>query len=133
MGFVVAFGLVIPITKLATRFSRIAHLRTRLGVFERGMRCGRSVIRFDELKLITFGAPKTFAERHMPTLRSGQKSIEKSGAREASERIECSRRIALTMVMNNGKHVVWLSFHVMYPQQAITEFFELLASTLMHS
>ncbi|APZ93746.1 hypothetical protein Fuma_03364 [Fuerstiella marisgermanici] len=63
VGFVVAFGLAIPITMLAARFSRIAHLRTRLGVFERGMRCGRSVIRFDELKVTTFGAPRTFAER----------------------------------------------------------------------
>lgn len=126
VGFVVAFGLAIPLTVFATRCTRAAHLKTRLGVFERGIRFGRSIIRFDELKVVTWGAPKTFAERHMPTLRQGQKALEKAPAHEASQRAERSRKLALTFVMSDGRRVVWLSFHAVYSKESITAFFELL-------
>lgn len=121
-GFLVAFGLAVPIGILATRFVEAAHRKTRLGVFERRIRFGRSIIRFDELKVVTFGAPKTFAERRMPTLRRGQKALEKAPAREASQRAENSRRFALTFVLNNGQNVVWLSFHAIYSRESMTVF-----------
>ena len=44
------------------------HDSKRLGIFERGMRYGKFIVPFDELKLISFGAPKTFSEKHLPTL-----------------------------------------------------------------
>jgi hypothetical protein len=94
----------------------------RLGIFERGMRYGKFIVPFDELKLISFGAPKTFSEKHLPTLEKH------SGSRvpEAKELVRWGRQTALTIHLNNGKLLVWLAFGPVFGKEVLEEFLSMI-------
>ena len=108
------------------KFENAIHNSRRLGVFERGMRFGKSVVLFDDIKAISFRAPKTFKEKHLPTFGRLAESIEKPGAEEYRELIQNGRRAALTIHLNNGKLLVWLAVMAMYSKESLYEFFPLL-------
>jgi hypothetical protein len=94
----------------------------RLGVFEHGIRYGKIIVPFDELKLISFGAPKTFSEKHLPTLEKH------SGSRvpEAKELVRWGRQTALTIHLNNGKLLVWLAFGPVFGKKVLEEFLSII-------
>ena len=118
VSFIFAAGFVIYII---TSIGTTGYSRMKLGVFEQGMRLGRSVVRFDELKAITFGAPKTFAARNLPTFRAGQKKASRTP--ELDARRELGRKLALTMVRTNDKVVVWEGVGATFSNECLNEFF----------
>lgn len=93
-----------------------SHELTRAGVFTYGIRYGRSLIRFRDLKLITFGVPtpKTWSQQHLPGLIKLKRSLEKQSSRDLREKQELSRELALSLWLHDDTHVVWLSFGAMY-------------------
>ncbi len=100
------------------KFENKIHNSKQLGIFEHGMRYGKFIVPFDELKLISFGAPKTFSEKHLPTLEKH------SGSRapDAKELVRWGRQTALTIHLNNGKLLVWLAFGPVFGKEVFEEF-----------
>ncbi|MCA9085557.1 MAG: hypothetical protein KDA81_15965, partial [Planctomycetaceae bacterium] len=91
---------------------RAAFKSRRLGVFEQGIRYGADLIRFDELKLLSLGAPKTVGERYLPTLRKMQRSFDKFPEQTAI--LDRTRKLTITPILNDGTHRVWLGVLGMY-------------------
>lgn len=108
------------------QLARTVHQRRRLDVFERGIRFGRDIIGFDELKLIRFGAPKTMGERHFPTLGKLQRKVDKLP--EITQKRDNGRKLAITVILSDDNHIVWPGFLVSFSKEDLTEFFELLKS-----
>lgn len=106
--------------------SNAVHKTRRLGVFELGIRFCGDLIRFDELRVISFGSPKSTTERFMPTFRNAQRKIERFP--ETRLRLERTRDLALTPILFDETHKVWLGFAAMYRKEEIEEFFATIES-----
>ena len=94
-------------------------------VIHRSKRIGKSIVPFDDLKVITFGAPKTFAEKHLPTL----SEVQKLSARrdyQAEELHKNGRTLSLTIFLNNNKRIVWLALVAIAGKCTADEFFPIL-------
>jgi hypothetical protein len=124
---VLTAGLLLGIVCfLVVKLGHRVYRRTRLGVFENGLRFGRSLIRFNELKVVTFGAPKAGSKRHMPTFSKIQRAIEKPAVRRVREIRERSQKLSLTLMLHDGKIVVWQSVMGLFTKESLDEFFVLL-------
>lgn len=101
------------------------HNSKRIGIFERGMRFGKSIVPFDDLKVITFGAPKTFSEKHLPTLSDVQR-VSARGDYETDELIKNAKTLSLTIFLANNKRIVWFAFSAIAGKDTVHEFFPVL-------
>lgn len=119
-GVVVLGTLLFGVDKL----SHAAHRSHRLGVFEKGIRYGSDLIRFDDLKLLSLGAPKTVAERHLPTFRKMQRNVDRFP--ELIQKRDLTRKLTVTPILNDGKHLVWLGLFGMFKKDQVDEFYDLI-------
>lgn len=129
-GVLTAVALLTLLFVFQARFGPRQYATMRLGVFENGLRFGHSLVRFDELKVITLGAPKTRLEanvtRHTPTLAKIGKGIESPAARRMREMKDRSRKLALNFEMCDGKNILWVSVLAAFSKESLVEFYKLL-------
>lgn len=113
------------------KIKAIAHARAPLGVFEKGIRLGASVIRFDELEAISFGAPQTIQEKYLPTFGKvtelvGEFKYGKDRMQLAKDITEAKKQTTLTFFLRNEKVATWPAFALLFDLEHAKEFLRLI-------
>ena len=109
----------------------MAHEKATLGIFEKGLRLGASIIRFDELSAITLGAPKSFDEKFFPTLKKCAEAVAeiKVGVemmQQSKSVQEVQKLTTLNFHFKDGKVKSWPSFCLFFEPDDFREFVTLL-------
>lgn len=124
---VAGFGALLAIGKIKA----VAHSRAPLGVFENGIRLGASIVRFDGLSAITFGAPESFGEKYFPTLGKysefvGEVKVGAELMQQAKDIREIKQKTTLTFHFQNGRVSTWPAFGLLFTFEHAEEFIKLL-------
>lgn len=106
------------------KLSQAQYRRRRPGVFEHGIRYDRDLIRFDNLKLLSLEAPKTVAERYLPTFRKLQRKVDRFP--ELVQKRDHTRKLSVTPILNDGSHLVWLGIPGIFSRQDLDAFYDLI-------
>lgn len=105
------------------------HNRRRLGVFKRGIRFGKSLLRFDEIAEVGVGGFKTSQERNFPWLEK-IRELRYSAYATVKDNL---RAITLDFKRHDGTTVHWVGVMGMFKPDEIAEFLELLKPHLKES
>jgi len=98
------------------------HNRRRLGVFNRGIRFGKSILRFDEIDEVGIGGFKTSQEKNFPWLEK-IRELRKPAYALVKDNI---RALTLDFKRHDGTTVHWIGVMGMFKPEEIAEFLELL-------
>lgn len=124
---IAGFGVLLAIGKIKA----VAHSRAPLGVFENGIRLGASIVRFEELSAITFGAPESFGEKYFPTLGKysevvGEFKVGAEQMQQAKDIREIKQKTTLTFHFQNGRTSTWPAFGLLFKFEHAKESINLL-------
>ena len=106
-----------------TKQSGAVYRSHRLGIFDDGIRYGKDLIRFEDLKLLSLEAPKSVTERHFPTFRKMQRKVDKFP--ELIVKSDRTRKLTVTPILNDGTHLVWLRILGMFSIDDLDAFYDL--------